>query len=785
MAGVSSSPDRAKCNVIALVALAAIAVFTATSALGIAPPRPGSGAVVPVVLQRDASVRPGLPHQSLPLTQQSNDKSATGVQPVLVIPGGFDDLAGSVSVSSLQALFDGPVRDYWLAASSGQYTLSGDVAPWRRAPRSRTYYAADDNGMDMWAAPHNAGRFVLDVVTAADQAGTDWGRYDNDGPDGKPNSGDDDGVVDALIVMHAGGGGECGTSALWSHCFFLAGWGYGRFETSSARHGGGHIEVNDYVLVPERSCDGGTIEIGIICHEFGHLLGLPDLYDTETGRAGIGGWGLMGTGSWGGNGNQPESPSLLSAWSRRELGWCTVEEVLVDGPVSLPAVQDNDRILLVRDPNQRDGEAWLVENRQRTGFDVSLPGEGLLIWHIDQHVIDETRHLNEVNAGTELGVALEQADGVRHLELFTGGNRGDSGDPWPGSSGARCFAAGTTPTTQDNLGAYTDVEFLGIMSPASTAYFIVVVGVVELDTTPPSVSVLRPSGGEEWTLGDMHTVAWMASDESGVESVELWLSRDGGTSFPTRLAHGLPAAGGWTGALSSVPGDAMVVQVLVHDEAGNENVATSGAFAIVDRYAPGVALTCAIVSGEELQPGTLVDVSWLTADNVGVVGVDLELSTDGGVTWSATEQVNQPAAAAVAWQVPDRGCTDAFLRAVARDAAGNLGWEESVGFAIYAATTSVPDVSPLTLGPCVPNPFNPLAEIRYAVSDTEPVTVTVHDLAGRRVRTLVDATRTAGPHRVVWDGRDGAGRAVASGVYYVRAANRRGQQALLKVTLVR
>ena len=768
---------------VTLRAICMVVLLTGT-ALAVAPPRPDTGQPLPESLQRWNGLRPGAPANPVDLSRAA--KSGGGALDVLVIPGGFSDLAGTLPTATLQTIYtgDNSVRDYWTEASRGDFTMIGEVTAWRRAPQTRSYYEGDDNGMDVWSAPNNAGRFVLDVVTEADVAGLDWGLFDNDGPDGRPNSGDDDGVVDALIIMHAGLGGECGNNALWSHQYFLAGWGYGRFVTSTPRSGGGNITVDDYVLVPEKSCSGGTMEIGVVCHELGHLLGLPDLYDTVNNHAGIGGWGLMGTGAWGGDGQQPDSPALPCAWSRRQLGWCEVVEVRQDGDVSLPAIHVLDRVLTFRDPDQPADEHWLVENRLRTGTDQSLPASGLLIWHIDDGVIADTRHLNEVNAGDVLGVALEAADGQLHL-TSKGGNRGDAGDPWPGSSGASTFSGVTLPHSHDNLDQFTDVVISGIGSARSPSSFHVVVGVEHLDITPPTALFVSPQGGEAWTLGDLHTVVWTAGDDDELASLELWLSTDGGERFSRRLAGDLVTAASWRGSIASQPSTNLCLRLIACDATGNETIVTSEVFALCDRYEPGVAFTCDVEAGEHLSPGEALTLSWNTADNVGVAAVDLELSCDGGETWSVTDLVDQAASAAtIVWNVPDVPCGRARLRAVARDAAGNRGWDESAEFAILGATTDTPLAARFHLGPCVPNPFNPRAEIRYVAPRDGPVRVSVHDLRGRRVRELVHEHRPAGAHAAVWNGRDDSGRDLPSGVYYVRARSSDGE-AFLKVTLVR
>lgn len=756
----------------------------ATTALAVAPPHPASERPVPAALNDWHGPRPGRPGDRQHLARSL--KSGLTDLRLLVIPAGFSDLAGSIPTPTLQSVFtgDSSVRDYWLEASSGAMTMTGDVTSWRRVPQSRSYYEGDANGLDVWTAPNNAGRFVLDAVGQADQAGLDWGLYDNDGPDGLPNSGDDDGIVDGLVVMHAGRGGECGTSELWSHQFFLAGWGYGRFITSTPRHGGGFIEVDDYVLVPERSCSASTIEIGVVCHELGHLLGLPDLYDTVDGRAGIGGWGLMGTGAWGGDGQHPASPSWPCAWSRVQLGWCEVTDVRQDADVSLRAIQVADEVLRVRDPDQPAGESWLIENRLRLGYDASLPASGLLIWHVDDQIIASTRHLNEVNAGPVLGVALEQADGHLHLSS-AGGNRGDAGDPWPGSGGATMFASATLPGARDNLGALTDVAVRNIPPSRSPVTFRVELGVEHLDITPPTVTILAPLGGDDWTLGNLHTVQWQATDDEELASLELWFSSDDGVTWPRRLASDLSGLTSYRGSLSNQPGEQFRVRLIARDATGNQTIATSDRFALTDRYGPGVVFTSDAPELPNLAAGQTLLLTWDAADNVGVVAVDIELSCDGGQRWWATSLVDQaPSAAGLAWTVPDVACGAGLLRAVARDAAGNLGWDQGDPFVILGGATDAPTVGTFSLGPCVPNPFNPRADIRYTTTSEGRIVVAVHDLRGRRVRTLVDGVQPTGPHAAAWDGRDDRGRDLPSGVYYVSA--RQGQaQELLKVTLIR
>ena len=140
-----------------------------------------------------------------------------------------------------------------------------------------------------------------------------------------PNSGDDDGFVDFIGIVHPEVGAEAGAGAgtnIWSHRWVLSGWGAGTYTTGDARAGGGNIRVNDYTIMPALSNSTTMIEIGVFCHEFGHAFGLPDLYDTNSDNgssSGIGWWGLMGSGNW----NSPTHPAHMSPWAKAELGWIT------------------------------------------------------------------------------------------------------------------------------------------------------------------------------------------------------------------------------------------------------------------------------------------------------------------------------------------------------------------------------------------------------------------------------------------------------------------------------
>jgi M6 family metalloprotease-like protein len=346
-------------------------------------------------------------------------------------------------------------------------------------------YSGGQTGPNPTARMQNGFRRALALVDGT----INFAQFDNDGPDLVPNSGDDDGFVDMIMFAHATKDGACGGAGggsvftnnhIWSHRYVLANatqTGYQDYVTADARFGGGFIRISDYfattALGGVSACDTTQImPIGTAAHEFGHALGLPDLYDTQLPTEGIGQWGLMGSGNF----SSPQSPSRMEAWSLSELGWVSLRILTTTGTYSFGAAPVSDTAFLVnvQGTNTRN-EYFLLENRQasladtalirvhcaRSGFPVGpLCGGGLLIWHLDATQIlgHGFRQDNAVNVGPIHGVALMQADGLNQLNTTgTAQSRGDAGDPYPGTSGNTVFSLNTNPAAVKNL----DATFVG------------------------------------------------------------------------------------------------------------------------------------------------------------------------------------------------------------------------------------------------------------------------------------------------------------------------------------
>ena len=320
--------------------------------------------------------------------------AVTGIYSVPVIAGLYSDLTAPFTQSEYQTrLFeDGAgsvsLSDYYTEISGGVFEMTGLVLDWVTLPNPASYYEpVSDDPVDRYG---EVDEFLRDALLAVDGV-TDFGLYDNDGPDGDPNSGDDDGFVDTVAFIYATEAKSCGGPGIWPHRS-----SYG-FATDDLAANGGFIQVLDYIIQSGLACfTGGIMASGTIAHELGHALALPDLYDTDSGDGTdserIGEWGLMGSG----NHNEQESPAHMGAWSKDFLGWVDVTTIVENQTsVQLQAVQTARTVLRVDHPSKN--EYFLLSNRQQIGSDAFLHEPGLVVWHIDQDVVDAGRPFNRVN----------------------------------------------------------------------------------------------------------------------------------------------------------------------------------------------------------------------------------------------------------------------------------------------------------------------------------------------------------------------------------------------------
>jgi len=343
------------------------------------------------------------------------------------------------------------VHTYYREVSNDQLRVNGTVFDWARVPQADTVYEGTSNGIGL---DSKVAELIGEIVAVWDTT-VDFGQFDNDGPDGIPNSGDDDGYVDAVVVMHPEVDGSCvalnppAGDNIWAHSYSRSSWsGYGPATTNDPSANGGNILVDDYIIQGGQGGDDACTDdepqaMGLVAHETGHLLGLPDLYDTIGYGSGIGRWGLMGSG----NRQVPTRPAHFTAWSKSQLGWVTEVLVDVDTTLDISPVVTGDTSYIMPVPNTN--EYFILENRQRIGSDSMLLEPGLLVWHVDSQLA--FLRGNNVNGFRPYAMALVQADGRN--DLLAGTNRGDTGDPFPGVENNTTLGVCTTPSSQTNDGS--------------------------------------------------------------------------------------------------------------------------------------------------------------------------------------------------------------------------------------------------------------------------------------------------------------------------------------------
>jgi immune inhibitor A len=340
-------------------------------------------------------------------------------RPGVLLPQHYEDLLFSKNIYP-----SGSVRDYYAEVSLGKVEVQGSVHGWLRMPQPYSYYTNGESGTKWNSYPHNAPRLAEDAVNVALQSGIQF----DPGLD-KFNQG----IITALIIVHAGRGAEVMPPALrggeiWSHKWIL------RNPVNVAEN----LAATIYLIVPN------DCKAGVCAHELGHLaFQWQDFYDPnydEDGKEwdGSGLWDLMAGGSYNGNGARPAHPAALH---KLQHGWIKSTVVKKSRSITLkPYTSKYGRTYKLMSPSFKPKQYLLLENRSRSGFDFNLPGEGLLVWRVDES--------GEQEASDQPGLCLVQADGKHNLEDPDDWNQGDAGDPFPGSQNIILLKdIGTTSTS--------------------------------------------------------------------------------------------------------------------------------------------------------------------------------------------------------------------------------------------------------------------------------------------------------------------------------------------------
>lgn len=258
--------------------------------------------------------------------------------------------------------FNGCISDYFKAQSGGQFLLNFDVAGPVTLSKSYKYYGKNVNGFD--AHPDE---MVREACKAVD-SDVDFSKYDWDR----------DGVAEEVFVLYAGHGENdtySNSNLIWPHMDNLSNYSAGALNLDG-------VTIDTYACTSELQYDGSLAGIGTFCHEFSHCMGFPDMYDTTDGGSnyGMGDWDLMCSGSYNGD---TYTPAGYSGYEKMVCGWTKPIELNADTTITeMKPLADMGQTYIVYNKGNRN-EYYILENRQRKGFDAALPGKGMLIAHID------------------------------------------------------------------------------------------------------------------------------------------------------------------------------------------------------------------------------------------------------------------------------------------------------------------------------------------------------------------------------------------------------------------
>lgn len=288
----------------------------------------------------------------------------------------------------------GSARQYFQEQSYGQYNPVFDVVGPVNLTKNASYYGQNDS----WGNENHAYEMIKDACAKANEAGLDFRQYDQN----------NDGTIDLVYVIYAGHGEADGgaDSTVWPHQSDLSGYNY--------RHDGkyiGHYACGCELSYSSKQYAG----IGTLCHEFSHVLGLPDLYETNTNQTGLHtlcNWDIMDYGSYNNDGN---TPPAYSAYERFYMGWLTPRVLTEPEYVTLHPLSEGEA-LLISTTDKHNLSGWnpsptafyLLENRKKEGWDQYVPGNGMLITKITYRA--SLWRTNRVNISTRtMGVDILEA----------------------------------------------------------------------------------------------------------------------------------------------------------------------------------------------------------------------------------------------------------------------------------------------------------------------------------------------------------------------------------------
>lgn len=314
--------------------------------------------------------------------------------------------------------FRGSIKDYFKAQSHGQFELDFDVAGICQLQHPYAYYGKNNSQKE----DVKPGEMVAEACLWAHEHGINFSKYDWNG----------DGEVDQVFVLYAGHGEASYKDAntIWPHMYYLSASDYGKPLSLDG------VTVDTYACSSELNGDGNLDGIGTFCHEFSHCMGFRDLYDTSyAGWFGMGDFDLMCSGSYNGD---SKCPAGYSAYEKAECGWLTLKDMTdIEQETSIVGVQpmsaDGDAYI-IKNKGHED-EYYILENRQKTGWDSYLPASGLMITHVDYDADIWDWNMPNTSGKYEDANGNTKTNDHQRLTIFRAGKStaeyGDASDLYP------------------------------------------------------------------------------------------------------------------------------------------------------------------------------------------------------------------------------------------------------------------------------------------------------------------------------------------------------------------
>ncbi len=603
----------------------------------------------------------------------------TGTHKVMVLLIEYPDLRASVPQSNFQQMFNQPnwggtgsFTDYYLKTSYGKLNVSVDVFGWYMAQNGYISYTSNSQSL------------LQRAVDCADSAGVDFSQYDSD----------NDGYVDAVMILHAGIGAEEASAPnssnyIWS---FRSTW----YSSPTYNHS---KKIWAYDMFPEkRYYSNSMVGIGVMTHEFGHILDLPDLYAVNYSSNGVGDYANMAGGPWL---NNEHTPCMHDAWSKIQLGWLNATTITKNGTYTIAkCVADSNFTYKIN--TSKSNEYFLLENKQWKGFDKYLPSKGLAIWHINSNVVGKLSQLgNSANNDTSnMGMSILQADGRRDLENNV--NRGDLGDLYPGSANNH----NVTPYTKPNSSLTYKVG--GIRQPSN----IYITGIT-----------INPDSSITFKFGTIASASFSSSVTSGCAPLTVsfannsvfansyqWNLGEGTISTDTNQKHTYTIPGTYSVWLRVIDTAGVVVDSLNQIILVNSSPVAKVGFA---RFGDMVHFTNSSTGGTSY----LWQFGSYSSTKKVLDSIDLRIIQDTGIVYFTMTVFNS------------NGCNDTaqFSIDVWRTGLNNLN----------------PNPIKINLNP---NPIEENSILSFSTNKTENVIIEIFNLLGQKVATLENKELQGGFH---------------------------------------